>query len=117
MNKKLWIFVAIVALGILFLSSSFGWFDKGIPCETATVSQGAINEFIDEQAKTRLPETYLVTMPFDARIDAITLTEGATVNEGQPVAQIVSSDLDLSLEQSIAAVNTLQKNIIENADD
>ena len=117
MNKKLWIFVTIVALGILFLSSAFGWFDKGIPVETATVSQGAINEFIDEQAKTRLPETYLVTMPFDARIEAITLTEGATVKEGQPVAQIVSSDLDLSLEQSIAAVNTLQKNIIENADD
>ena len=73
MNRDLWFIVAV----LLVLS---GW--HVFRCSTACRSRrprsrcGAIREFVDEQAKTRLPQTYLITMPFTGRIEAIELTEG-----------------------------------------
>ena len=57
------------------------------PVEAAIVRTGEIREFVDERGKTRLPETYLITMPYDARIEPIELAEGTPVKKGQVVAQ------------------------------
>lgn len=116
MKIKILIAIALVSLCTVLLAIFSGWFSSGSPVEAAAVKRGAIREFIDEQARTRLPETYLITMPFQGRIEAITLTEGMKVEKGQVVAQIVPRDLELSVEEATAAVQRLDESIKENAD-
>ena len=53
------------------------WF-SGVAVEAATCHRGPIGEYVDEEAKTRLAETYLITMPYDARIEPIELVEGSS---------------------------------------
>jgi len=116
MKTRIWLvlggFVALIAVtyGIARGLSS------GIPVVTAQVTRGPISEFVDERAITRLPETYLITMPFSGRIEAIDLEEGTVVKKGQVVAQIVESDLKLSVDQATAAVQRLEASVNENAD-
>lgn len=93
-----------------------GWFSAGAPVEAASAKRGAIREFIDEQAKTRLPETYLITMLFQGRIEAVALSEGMSVKKDEVVARIVPRDLDLAVEEAAAAVQRPDASIKENAD-
>ena len=55
-------------------------------------------------------------MPFDGRIAAIDLIEGTPVYQGQIVAQVLRSDLDLSVDLAMADVNRLKASIKENDD-
>ena len=113
MNKWIIIILVLVAViggGVWYALSS------RIEVDVAAVSQGPIKEFIDEQGKTRLPKTYLITMPYAGRIEAITLAEGTPVKQGEQVAGIVPLDLELSLEAAQAAVERLQASIAENKD-
>jgi HlyD family secretion protein len=115
MKSTYWIGIGIAGVLLLVVGWCFGWFATEVPVETAAVRRGAIDAFIDEQAKTRLPQTYLITMPAQGRIEAITLTEGRNVTEGEVVAQIVPRDLELAVAQATAAVERLQASITENA--
>ena len=72
---------------------------SGVPVEAAPSVRGSIQEYVDERGKTRLPQTYNITMPLRGPdIAAIDLIEGTPVHKDQVVAQIVRSDLDLSVE-------------------
>jgi HlyD family secretion protein len=102
----------IVALGAWIYSA---WF-SGVAVEAAACHRGAIDEYVEEEAKTRLAETYLITMPYDARIEPIDLVEGTKVSKGQVVAQVKPIDLALNREAAIAAVNRLKASIRENDD-
>ena len=75
-----------------------------------------MQEYIDEEAKTRLAETYRITMPYAARIEAITLVEGTPVKKGEIIAQVVPKDLDLQVQTAMAAVERLNASIRENDD-
>ncbi|HEY2760544.1 MAG TPA: HlyD family efflux transporter periplasmic adaptor subunit, partial [Pirellulales bacterium] len=68
------------------------------------------------RGKTRLPQTYNITMPLEGRISAIEFIEGTPVHKDQVVARIVPSDLDLSVEGATAAVDRLKASIRENDD-
>lgn len=116
MKSTIWLIIFAIVLGIVLVGFFSGRFSSGVPVEAAAVRRGAIREFIDEQAKTRLPETYLITMPFQGRIEAITITEGMSVKKDQVVAQIVPRDLDLAVAEATAAVEHLEASIKENAD-
>jgi HlyD family secretion protein len=111
----------LATIAVLLIIAVAGWqvyqhFNGGVVVETAAVEYGPISEFIEEQGKTRLPETHLVTMPYAGRIEAIELAEGAPVKAGQVVARIVPRDLDLELEAAKAAVARLDAAIRENND-
>ena len=88
----------------------------GVPVETARAKLDRIEEYVDERAKTRLPTTYLITMPYDGRIEPIKLAEGATVKRGDPVARIVGDDLDLALAEAAAGLKEADASILQNAD-
>ena len=88
----------------------------GLTVETAAVEYGPIREFVDEEGKTRLPRTYLITMPYNGRIEAIDLVEGSPVSQGQVVAKIVEADLELDLKTAEAAVDRLKASVIESKD-
>ncbi len=104
--------VAIVAVGALGYTS----LTRGTPVEAAAVERGPVREYIDEEAKTRLAETYLVTMPYDGRIEPIDLIEGATVKQGQVVARIRPLDIELRIAATQAVVDRLKASIKENDD-
>ncbi len=108
----------LIVAGVLVVAAglSFSQWTGGQSVESALVRRGEIFELIDEQAKTRLPETQLVTMPYAARIEPIALDEGAPVAKDQVVAQIVQRDLDLQVNQAQAAYERLEAAYAENAD-
>ncbi len=106
------IVLVIVAIGAIGLTSMNG----GVPVEAAPAHRASIREFVDERGKTRLPQEYNITMPFDGRISPIDLTEGTPVYKDQVVARVVPSDLDLSVEAASAAVDRLKASIRENDD-
>ena len=106
------VIVAVVAVGGFAYSSLTG----GMPVDAAKVKQSAVQEYVDEEGKTRLAETYRITMPFAVRIEAITLVEGTPVKKGEVVAQIVPKDLDLQVQAATASVERLRASIRENDD-
>lgn len=111
---RLWIILAAVILlvgGIVYSSLV-----SSVVVDAAPASKADISEFVDEQAQTRLPITYVVTTPFDGRVEAITIREGEHVARDQVVATLVPQDLDLALEEAKAARDRLDASIIKEAD-
>jgi HlyD family secretion protein len=103
-------------LAMLFTCCMVAGCGEPMRVETVTARRGSIQQYIDERGKTRLPETHLITMPFDGRIESIELVEGDAVKAGQVVAEIVARDLALSYGAAEAAVQRLDESIEENAD-
>ncbi|HUT12437.1 MAG TPA: efflux RND transporter periplasmic adaptor subunit [Thermoguttaceae bacterium] len=115
MKTKLWLtsgvlVCGLIAWGILHALTS------GAAVEAARATRGSIRTYVDERAKTRLPNTYLITMPFPGRIEPITVTEGMPVSQGYPVARILQEDLDLALEEARAGFGQAEAAVAENAD-
>jgi HlyD family secretion protein len=109
----------VVACGLIFggaAALSLVGCGGGMPVQAAKVRQGSIREFVDEQAKTRLPRVYDVTVPFAARVERIELDAGAKVHKGDVVARLVQSDLANELAEAKAAVERLDASIRENSD-
>jgi HlyD family secretion protein len=115
MKTRSWIILGSVVAGLALVWVAAGGLSSGTPVRTAGVAVGPIRQFVDEQAVTRLPESYLVTMPYAGRIQPIALAEGTVVQKGQPVAEIVTRDLELDVEQAKTAVARLEASIRENA--
>lgn len=113
MKKLVWIAGGVaMVVALVFVVR---W-QNGAPVEAARVRTGQIREFVDEQAKTRLPKTHLITMPYNGRIASIELAEGTPVKAGQVVAQVVPLDPELSVKEATAAVERLEASIRENDD-
>ncbi len=106
--------IAVVAVGLAGLWYS-SW-SSGVAVEAAACQRGTVQEYVDEEGKTRLAETYLVTMPYDGRIEPIDLVEGTRVTKGQVMARIKPLDIELSKDMAVAAVNRLKASIKENDD-
>lgn len=87
---------------------------RGVPVRTAPVVRGPIREFVDELGKTRLPEEHLITMPYAARIEPITLREGEPIEAGAIVARISRSDLAHELAEARAAYERFDASLAEN---
>lgn len=111
-----WIFIAIGVVIVAAAALGYTSFSSGVPVEAAAVSSGSLREYIDEEGKTRLAETYLVTMPYDGRIERIDLIEGTPVTKGQVVARITPIDIELQIAEAKAVVDRLKASIKENDD-
>jgi len=116
MQSKFWYISGILLIGLLVIGGIILGLSSGIPVDTAEVTVGPIRQFVDERAITRLPETFLITMPIDGRIEPIMLVEGTPVEQSQTVAQIVAEDLQLSVDHATAAVERLEASIYEMED-
>ncbi|MHC4399506.1 MAG: efflux RND transporter periplasmic adaptor subunit [Planctomycetota bacterium] len=117
MRKTAWWSVGGV-VGVVLIYLVFFGFSSGAPVDVVEVRRGAIRDFIDERGMTRLPETYLITMPCNGRIAPIKLVEGKEVWKGKTVlAQVVPEDLDLAVKLADAMVGRLGASIDQNLDD
>jgi len=116
MKTRMWWIIGSALIGIALIWGVARSLSSGKPVEAVPAKLGPIREFVDERGKTRLPETYLITMPYPGRIESITLAEGVAVRKGQVVAQIVQLDLELDVKEATAVVDRLTEAIRENAD-
>ncbi|MBL9084566.1 MAG: hypothetical protein JNK76_22375, partial [Planctomycetales bacterium] len=106
-----------VAIAVLLVGGlAYASLTTGVVVQAAAAKRESIREFVDEQAQTRLPLTHLITMPYDGRIDPITLPEGAKVTKGQLVAQVVPLDTELTLQEAQANISRLDASIKESGD-
>ena len=113
---RAWLTLLLAAVAIVLTGLGVWSWSSGTPVEAVSCRRGAIQEYVDEEGKTRLAETYLVTMPYDARLEPIDLVEGTMVAKGQIVARVKPIDLELSKAMALANVNRLKASIRENDD-
>jgi HlyD family secretion protein len=107
---------AAILVTLAALGAGYRIVTGGIPVDAVPAARGPIREYVDEEGKTRLPRTYLITMPFDGRILPIALEAGDRVAEGQVVARMVPEDLAVEVAEAEAAVARLEASIRENED-
>ena len=110
-----WTILSVVAV-LLVAALAYSAASSGVVVQTTAVRRDSVREFVDDQAQTRLPLTHLVTMPFDARIEAISLSEGSPVKKGQLVAQVVPVDMQLNVQDAQANIARLNASIKESGD-
>lgn len=117
MKTRTWIVLGLVVIAVAAVGIGVWMSTSGTPVDVAEVRRGRIEAFVDERGKTRLPETYLITMPYAGLIAPITLTEGKRVKKDdplEPVAHIVRKDLQLNVDEAQAVVDRLNASIKEN---
>lgn len=114
MNRRtLWISVAASAAlaGALFWAFS----PRPVEVETASAVVGAFEATIDEDARTRVTERYVVSAPLAGRVARIALREGDAVEAGALVATltpVLSPLLDeRSLREALARVEGAQAHL------
>lgn len=114
---KRWTTAAILAALVLAgVYATARTFRESVPVDVAKVTRGEIRAYVEELAKTRLPEIERVTMPLDGRILPIELTEGDVVETGQIVARMEADDLETAVAEAEARVARLEAEIVENDD-
>jgi HlyD family secretion protein len=87
MKHKTWFYIAAVVLA-LALSLAWAFAPRPVQVETDLVTQGRFETTIDEDAKTRLADRYVVSAPLTGRLARIALREGDTVSADAPVATL-----------------------------
>ncbi len=117
-NKQWFIPFAVVAAAGAALGL---WYARraGVSVRVVELRRQTIEEFVDEQAVTRLPDTFAVTMPFSGRVDREPIDrfrEGSRVKQGEPVARLVEEELGLAVRRARAAVERFDAALAENAD-
>lgn len=101
-----WIVGVIVLAGIGYvLSRSVG--GRAATVDVATVETGEMTAYVEEQAKTRVPEIYEITMPLQGRILPIELREGDKVEKGQVVARMDTDDLETDVVKKKSQVERM----------
>ena len=113
---RTWMIVLLLFGGLMAIGVVVSLSTGGTPVETAIVRKDTIREFVDERGKTRLPQTYLITMPYEGRIEPINLIEGTPVKKEQVVARVVPRDIELTWQAADQAVKRLEASIKENDD-
>jgi HlyD family secretion protein len=114
MKKSTWWYAGGgVAAGVLALAWAFA--PRPLEVEAAVVVQGPFEASIEEDARTRLRERYVVSAPLAGRLDRITLREGDTVAAGAALATLtpVMSPLldERTLRELRARVQGAQANV------
>ena len=113
-----------VALAVGLLAWAFA--PRPLPVQTAAAVQGPFEMAIEEDARTRLRDRYVVSAPLAGRVGRITLREGDVVAEGDPLATLepvlapmvderTLRDQQLQLERARAAVQSAEARV-ERAD-
>jgi len=106
------VLIAVLAAWLLT-----GWLWPGMKVDVVRAKRARIVQFVDERGVTRLPQTYLITMPSAGRVAAVESGEGTPVTKGKPVARFVPIDLELDVREGETAVDRLKASIDEAADD
>ncbi|TWU13778.1 putative efflux system component YknX [Symmachiella macrocystis] len=93
-----WIWVVLI-LGVVVGGVAFFRSPTEVPVDVALAHKGDIRVYVEERAKTRVPETYRISMPLAGRVLPISLKAGDRVTKGEVVARLDPADLDRDVSQ------------------
>jgi HlyD family secretion protein len=114
MKHKTWYYAVAVVLA-LALALAWAFAPRAVEVELAPVTQGRFEITVDEDAKTRLAERYVVSAPLAGHLSRITLREGDAVAAGAPLATltpVLPAMLDARTQRELAArVEAAQANV------
>jgi len=111
--NRLWLAGAVVAIAGLLV-----WvlIPAPIAVEFGTVSRGPLEQTVNEEAKTRIRDHYVVFAPLTGELERITLREGDEIAEGQVVARLrpviptlLDSRTELELRRRVEAARAAQE--------
>ena len=71
--------IVVVLAVLLAVAGAYWYLTDGVVVQSAPAEVGEIREFVDEQAKTQLPRTHLVTMPYSGRISEMRTGENMSL--------------------------------------
>ncbi|HEY9108343.1 MAG TPA: HlyD family efflux transporter periplasmic adaptor subunit [Roseateles sp.] len=83
------------------LALAWAFSPRPLDVETGTVTQGPFEATVDEDARTRLRDRYVVSAPLAGRVDRVALREGDAVAAGDVVATLTPSLSPLLDERSL----------------
>ena len=109
MKKVKWI-IGIVIVVIIIACIIYSKM-QGISVLTEKVTKGSVNEYIEEQAVTTLPNLYKITMPLSGRIKPILLTPGTSIKTDQIIAELDEADIQTTIAEAGARVNAIKGQI------
>lgn len=75
-----------------------------------------IRAYAEEQARTQLPQDYLIAMPIAGWLEPIDLREGDAVTQGEVVARLDADDLEDHVHQAEQRIAVLEAQIAETED-
>ncbi len=114
MKHKTWYYAIAVVLA-LALALAWAFAPRAVEVELAPVTQGRFEITVDEDAKTRLADRYVVSAPLAGHLSRITLREGDAVAAGAPLATltpVLPAMLDVRTQRELAArVEAAQANL------
>ncbi len=87
MKRNTWI-LSIAAAAAMVAALVWAFRPRPVDVELASVAVGRFEQTIDEDAKTRVAERYVVSAPLAGRVARITLREGDAVEAGAVVATL-----------------------------
>jgi len=86
-HARRWLpYAGLLALGIIIV---LGLRRPPVPVETAPVSVGALRTSVNEEAKTRIRQRYLVSAPVTGQLRRLPFKVGADVQAGQTVVAVI----------------------------
>jgi HlyD family secretion protein len=113
--KKKWVRYTILGvLAVVVAVSIYMDATKPLTVQIATVTQGPIQAYVEERARTSLPHIYHITMPLPGRIMPIIVREGDIVTKDQLVATLEDVDWN-DAATSAAEMIIAMKNAVEAA--
>jgi len=83
------VFAAVLAVALVMVLRP-----RPVPVESGAVSRGPLTVTVDEEARTRVRERFVVAAPVAGRLQRIGLHEGDAVEAGAVVARIAPAPLD-----------------------
>lgn len=86
--KRSHLLLAAAGVAASLLALAWAFAPRPLEVETAVVVEGPFEATIDEDARTRLRDRYVVSAPLAGRLDRIVLREGDTVAAGALVATL-----------------------------
>lgn len=89
------------AAAVLAVLAGWAFAPQPLPVEVAEATRGAFETTVDEDARTRLEDRYVVSAPLAGRLQRVTLREGDPVKEGQAVAALLPSMSPLIDERTL----------------
>jgi HlyD family secretion protein len=113
--RRKWLIIVLV---LLAAGAVVVW-QRGRPeavVEVVHPRRATIRAYVEEQAVTELPHTYLVAMPIAGWLERIDLREGDAVKKGQVVARLETADLEDQVLQGQQRIARLEAEIQKTAD-
>ncbi|HYL01549.1 MAG TPA: hypothetical protein VEU78_10150 [Steroidobacteraceae bacterium] len=108
----------LLAGSLAALAAFLAWvlMPSPVTVEIGAVSRGPLEETVDEQAKTRIRDHYVLSAPLTGELDRITLKEGDQIAAGETVARLhpampalLDSRTELELRRRVDAARAAQE--------